>query len=97
MGIWTLEGTLDGDRSAAVMFDSVTMRAFGPAFDDASEVDSFLTYARRESIRDVRTLSAAELDELHEAWLGMARGTSDEEVAPLLEATLALRGVQVPR
>ncbi len=87
MGIWTLEGKLDGTIGGAVMVDSVTMTAFGPVFDDAEDIDAFIVYARACNAGDLRALTAAELDNLHTAW---REGHPVGDLSELLQLSLTI-------
>lgn len=63
MGVWTLAGRIDGSDHAAVMVDSVTMRAFGPIFADGDEVDGFIAWAHEVGAGDPRKMTSDVLDE----------------------------------
>lgn len=52
------------------LFDSVTGWAFGPTFDTAEEVESFLTFVEKETgDSDLRGLPPKETLAIHSAWL----------------------------
>lgn len=61
MGVRTIE-----DNEFIVMYDSITMQAFGPVFyiDDDEDVDEFLEWLDA----DPRPLSAVELRDKVEQW-----------------------------
>jgi|SRR6185312_4903332 len=70
MGIWVLEGEMDGSREGAALVDSVTMRPLWlPVFDGVEAAEDFLAFSRREGVRDLRTLGPQEADALHTRWL----------------------------
>ncbi len=70
MGVRILVGNLDGtkDIDGACLYDSVTMTAFGPIFDDEEEVEAFLQAYERTCAADLRVLSSGELEEVVSKW-----------------------------
>lgn len=69
MGIWILEGELEGGNDAAVMVDSVTGIAFGHTFADREEAESFIAYVQDKTGKDPRALTSEQCDDAHTRWL----------------------------
>lgn len=73
-----------GDIEAGCLYDSVTMTAFGPVFEDRWEAEDFLEAYDRTGTKDLRRLEAAELVEVVESWRDGRRapdpGEDDEPV-----------------
>ena len=69
MGIWI--GVADfGGLERAVIADSVTERPLAlPMFGSTRQAESFLYFAERRGIRDVRAVDSELLDQLHSDWL----------------------------
>jgi len=59
-------GSTDFDK--AVLFDSVTMQAFGPIFESHDHAESFIQWCLRETNCDPRSLELPALWSQHDAW-----------------------------
>ena len=70
---------VDRQDGNACMFDSTTMRAFGPVFDYFDDdPEDFLTWLADEDPRDVRTIPAEQLDALVAEWIATRAEAGDE-------------------
>jgi hypothetical protein len=58
---------------AVALYDSVSGYAFGEVFTNADDAESFLAYANEHESRDLRILSAADLEKLRKAWADATR------------------------
>jgi len=62
---------IDSKRRVGALYCDTSDWAFGPVFnggDPREEIESFLGYARKQDINDVRVLNDFELRELHSRW-----------------------------
>lgn len=69
MSVRILTGTHDVDVPGAVLFDSVTMWAFGPVFKSYADADNF----REWLPGDARSYDDVELERLYTEWLSHQR------------------------
>jgi len=70
MGLRTIVGHEAGcERPVAIMFDSCGMRAFGPIFDTANQVEAFLDHLGTKGTRDARYWDLGDLFEEHRGWV----------------------------
>ena len=69
MGVHVCEGD-----DATFLYCSTSMRPVNtPAFTCSDDADSFLSFATRRGVRDVRALKDDGLDALHTEWLALPR------------------------
>lgn len=79
MGVRILEGEYDGHTAAAVMICSTTDTAFGPLFEDAEQVESFLRFLEAQGTSDPRKLTPAQLEDAHDRWIKDGWREPDEQ------------------
>jgi rubrerythrin len=88
--------TGDGDNYVA-MYDSTTMWAFGPVFDDTEDAEAFINYAGRADGRDLRIIPDNEMEKLFGDFMAApiyqcsecgheAKGMRTELACPLCDA-----------
>lgn len=75
VGSRILEGEVDGGpRRGAVLYDSVTMTAFGPVCEDADEAEWLIMAVRARYACDPRQLDPFDLEQT----LGLVRSTREQ-------------------
>jgi hypothetical protein len=61
------------------LYDSVSMTAFGPVFDDDMDAEDFLGYVEKHTNgADLRALPHERIEELHSAWQDEVEAEQEE-------------------
>lgn len=69
MAVRIIEGTCNSGSSAAVLYCSTSMTAFGPVFESAEVAEAFLAWFRERHVMDVRSIDGTTLEERYHTFL----------------------------